>query len=280
MFKNLFAIVLAALCFAACTSKKNTEATEESAEQAKVLVLYYSQTGATKTVAEEIQAQLGADIEAIEVENPYDGDFQQTIERCQKETESGELPQVKELKSNIEDYDIIFLGYPIWFGTYAKPIEALVKNVAFEGKKIVPFCTFGSGGLQASAEALKAALPKAEVMEGYGVRTVRVAAAPAELNRFLIEWGYKEGEIESLPAFMEEKPCTDEEVEIFNQACGDYQFPLGTPVTVAVRETSTSIDYLYTATSAGQNGEETSSKIYVTVAKEEGAKPEFTQVVR
>lgn len=279
MIKNFVIMILAALGFAACTTSPKTNEAEEN-DAKKVLVLYYSQTGVTKSVAEEIQAQLGADIEAIEVEEAYDGDFNATIERCQKETAEGILPTVKDIKANLDEYDVVFLGYPIWFGTYAKPIEALVKKIDFAGKKIVPFCTFGSGGLQASTQALKSALPKAEVAEGYGVRTVRVDAAKEELNRFLIEWGYKEGEVEALPAFMEEKPCTDEEVKIFDEACGDYQYPLGTPVTVAVRETETSTDYLYTASSKGQDGSESTSKIYVTVKKAEGSKAEFTMVER
>ncbi len=194
---------------------------------------------------------------------------------------SGETPALKPIKANIADYDTIFIGYPIWFGTYAMPIAALVKAEQFEGKTIVPFCTFGSGGLQSSTNDLKTALPKANIVEGYGVRGIRLDAVPDEVNRFLIEWGHKEGEIEALPAFMEEKPVTDTEKEIFNQACSDYQFPLGTPVTVATRETSSSTDFLFTATSKGQQGEDQTSHIYVTVSKNEpNAKPVFTQVVR
>lgn len=275
---NKFATMMcAALGLVACTTQKKAE---ETAHQQKVLVLYYSQAGATKAVAEEIKTQLNADIEAIELDVPYSGDYMQTIERCRKEMEAGEAPTIKPLKSNISDYDCIFLGYPVWFGTYAQPIAGLVKAQSFEGKNIVTFCTFGSGGLQASTNDLKAVLPNATITEGYGVRTARVASAAEELNRFLIERGYKEGEIEMLPAFMEHKPVTDADIDVFNQACGDYQFPLGTPIDVAIRETANSTDYEYTVKSAGQNGEEATVTIYVTTSKAEGAKPEFTQVVR
>ena len=65
---------------------------------------------------------------------------------------------------NLSDYDVIFLGYPIWFGTYAMPIATLVKEQDFAGKTIVPFCTFGSGGLNTSTDALTKALPKAKVV--------------------------------------------------------------------------------------------------------------------
>lgn len=273
--KKYLALMMAACTLASCGSKK----AEETANS-KTLVLYYSQTGATQSVAEEIQKQLGADIEAIDVENPYTGDFNATIARCQEEMQKGELPTLKPIQSNLAAYDTIFLGYPVWFGTYAPPVSALLDAHDFEGKVVIPFCTFGSGGLQATVSSLKETLGKATVMDGYGVRNARIAKAPAEVERFLIEHNYKAGEVENLPAFMEHLPVSDADVDIFNQACGDYQFPLGTPVDVAIRECETSIDYEFTAMSRAQDGSETLTTIYVTVEKTEGAKPEFTMVVR
>ena len=265
----------------ACIATSCAQKQQKQEEQApKVLVLYYSQNGATQAVAEELQKQLGADMERIEAEEPYAGDFQATIQRSGQEREKGETPALKPLQSKIADYDVIFLGYPIWFGTYAMPIATLVKEQDFAGKTVVPFCTFGSGGLNTSSEALIKALPQANIQKGYGVRTARVAAAEKELNRFLIENGYKEGNVEALPEYSAQQAVTDEEKAIFDAACSDYQFPLGTPETVGKRETSESTDYQFTVKSKGQNGEESTSTIFVTVGKEEGAKPEFTEVVR
>ena len=246
----------------------------------KKLVLYYSQTGSTKAVAEELQKQVGADIESIEAVEPYSGDFQATIQRSGRERESGETPALKPLKSKIAEYDVIFLGYPIWFGTYAMPITTLVKENDFAGKTIVPFCTFGSGGLNTSSDALKKALPKANVQAGYGVRTARVPSAAKELDRFLKENGYKEGAVSKLPDYSEQQPVTEAEKTLFDSACSSYQVPLGTPVTVGKRTTDDSTDYKFTVKSRGMNGEEAITTIYVTVGKEEGAKPEFTEVVR
>ena len=246
----------------------------------KMLVLYYSETGTTKTVAEELQKQLNADIESIEAVEPYSGNFQETIQRGQREMQSGEWPAIKPIQKKIADYDIIFLGYPIWFGTYANPIVTLIKENDFAGKTIVPFCSFGSGGLNTSTDALKKALPKATIKEGYGVRTARVAAAPKELDRFLKENGYKEGTIAPLPDYSEQKPVSDEEKALFDAACSSYQFPLGTPETAGKRTTDDSIDYKFIVKSRGMDGSESTSTIYVTVGKEQGAKPEFTQVVR
>ena len=274
MKKLLLSLAMVAGLTTACTQQKAVEKTN------RLLVLYYSENGTTKAVAEELQKQLGADIEAIEAVEPYSGDFQATIERCNKERESGQTPALKALQSNIADYDTIYLGYPIWFGTYAMPIATLVKEQEFEGKTIIPFCSFGSGGLNTSTADLEKALPKAKILKGYGVRTARVASAAKELNRFLIENGYKEGSVEAWPEYSAQQPVTEEEKAIFDAACSDYQFPLGTPETVGKRETSESTDYQFTVKGKGMNGEETTSTIFVTVTKEEGAKPEFTEVVR
>ena len=239
----------------------------------KSLVLYYSQTGATEMVAQELQKMLGADIESIELENPYTGTYMETVQRAGKERESGELPALLPLKSDLSKYDVIYLGYPIWYGTYAVPVMSLVKEYDFAGKKIVTFCTFGSGGLEPAISDLKSALPNAEIAEnGFGIRNARINSAAKELSRFMIENKYVEGSIDALPDYSEMQPVTEEEVNIFNQACGDYQFPLGTPVAAGKRVTPEGADYIYEVESNGAK-----STIYVTV---ENGKPEFTRVVR
>ena len=228
-------------CFTACFAQK-------------ALVLYYSQTNNTKSVAEELQKQLGADIESVEADKP--------------------------LQSNLSKYDVIFLGYPIWSGTYATPIATLIKSNDFAGKTIVPFCTFGSGGLNTSSDALKQALPKATIKPGYGVRAARLASAAKELDRFLKENGYKKGTVKKLPDYSAQQPVTDADKAIFDAACSNYQFPLGTPETVGKRTTDDSTDYKYSVKSRGFDGKEGTTIIYVTVGKQAGAKPEFTEVVR
>ncbi len=270
-YKKVVSALAAMSVLVACGAKKQQDAT------VKYLVLYYSQTGTTKAVAEELQKALGADIDSITLENPYDGTYDETIERSRQERESGVTPALMPLNVNPDDYDVIFLGYPVWFGTYAVPVAGLLKEYDFAGKKVVPFCTFGSGGLESSAEDLRKALPEAEIADGYGVRTARMAAVPKELSRFLVENGYIDGEVETLPEYSEQQPVTDEEITIFDAACSDYRYPLGTPVTVGKRSTADGTDYVYTVKTGNNDGTAT---IYVTVGKEEYAKPEFTRIVR
>ena len=246
----------------------------------KKLVLYFSETQTTQKVALALQKQLSLPdkaVEAIELVQPYTGNMQETMQRAQREKE----PALKPLKAKIADYDIIFLGYPIWSGTYALPIASLLKQEDFAGKTVVPFCTFGSGGLESSTADLIKALPKATVKPGYGVRQLRVAAADKELDRFLKENGYIAGKVKALPAYSAQQPVTDAEKAIFDAACSNYQFPLGTPQTFGKRITDDSIDYEFKVKSRGfGGGGEQTSTIYVTMGKEAGAKPEFTRVVR
>ena len=272
----LLAAAMLAMAFASCGTKetKDTEGTE--IQETKTLVLYYSLTGTTESVAQELQKALNADMESIEMETPYTGSYEEVVKQVGKEREAGELPKLLPLNADLAQYDTIFLGYPIWYGTYARPISALVAENDFQDKTVVTFCTFGSGGLEAAIQDLRKALPKAQVAEtGFGIRNARVSSTAGELNRFLVENGYIEGNVEALPDYSEMRPVTEEEKQIFDAACGNYQFPLGTPVLAGKRGTPEGVDYIYQADNNG-----TPSTIYVTVGNAPDAKPEFTRVVR
>lgn len=267
-------LIIAAVAFlAVCCAKEKSP---------KVLVLYYSQNGGTKAVAEAIQSQLGADIEAIVPTIPYDGDFQATIERSRKELD-GESPEIEPIVADIKSYDVIFLGYPIWFGTYATPIETVLKEVDLSGKKVVPFCTFGSGGLDSSVQNLKEKLPDTEILPGYGVRAARIEAAPAEVERFLVAGGFIEGEGQQLGEFSETRDVTPEESALFDAAVGDYPMMSAKAEKVASRAIPEGLEYIFTAKDTPREGmpaEMAGRAMKVYVLAEDGKDPVFTQVVR
>lgn len=273
--KMMLALVAVAVAFASCNQKK--EAPQ------KALVLYYSQTSNTKTVAQEIANKLGADIEEIVPVKPYDGDFQATIERCNQEREQGIVPEINAIAANLDDYSTIFIGYPVWFGTYAPPVAAFLDKVDLSGKKIVPFCTFGSGGLDSSVKDLAKKQPNANILPGYGVRAARIAAVPKEVDQFLKAGGFIEGEFVQLEEFPEQHAVSEEEAAIFDAAVKDYPMIHAKASTVASRAIPEGTEYLFTAVDLPREdgpqmppgGE---MKVYVTV--EEGQAPVFTQVVR
>ena len=248
----------------------------------KMLIVYYSQTSNTKVVADEIQHLSGADVEVVIPVNPYSGTYQETIERSAKEREEGILPEIEPLKANLADYDVIFLGYPIWFGTYAPPIATLLSKIDLNGKKVVPFCTFGSGGLESSVNDLKAKFPNAEILEGYGVRAARLDAVPYEVDQFLKANGFIEGEFVKLPEFSEPKPVTEEESAIFDKAVEGYRMLNAKASEVALRDIPNGKEYIFTAINTprpdGPQMPASEIKVYVTV--QDGQEPVFTKVVR
>lgn len=262
---------VAVLAAAACGTKK--------ADAPKVLVLYYSQTANTKAVAERIAEALDADIEVVEAVVPYDGTYQETIERCNKERAAGVLPEVKPLKANLSKYDLIFLGYPIWYGEIALPMASMLTEIDLSGKKVVPFCSFGSGGLESGVAELADLQPGAEILPGYGVRAARVDAIPAEVDRFLKAGGFLEGEFFQPAAFPQAHPVSADERAIFDAAVSTYPMLQGIEaVSTASRALPDGTEYEFTAIGASTEGIPQTMKIYVNVVGNEV--PVFTRVVR
>ena len=278
---NILALSLIMLTsFGSCSGTKERKDADEEGKNPKTLVLYYSQTGTTRAVAEELRKELGVDIDSIVAVEPYGVDYDATIERWKKEKEDSVKVAIKPLNVNVNDYDTIFLGYPIWGGTFASPVATFLADNSLEGKTVVTFATFGSGGLESSTKDVAAAQPGANVLEGYGVRAARIEKAPLEINRFLIENGYKKGTVEPLPPFGESKAVNEGDKAIFQEACGNYKFPLGTPVAVAMREYDGIKEYRFDVESQSPDGNKGKSTIYVVQSSEPGSTPEFTRVIR
>ena len=287
LLKLMMLAAVALMAVVSCTPKKGTS----KKEAPKVLVLYYSLTSNTQTVAQEIATRLNADIEEIALVEPYDTAFQATIDRCKADREKGILPEIKPLKSNVADYDWVFIGYPIWFGTYAPPIASLLEKVDLSDKWVVPFCTFGSGGLESSAKDLAEKQPNAKILPGYGVRAARMAAMPKELEQFLKLYAplmdkFKTTNASSpfVPAdFPEQHPVSADEAAIFDAAVNGYPMLNAKAKTVASRTALDGTEYLFTAMDMPRENKPDmppASEIQVYVLVEKGKAPEFTRVVR
>ncbi len=271
-------LTVVTLTAVSCGSKKETP----KEEAPKMLVLYYSQTGNTKAVAVELANKLGADIEEITMVDPYDPDFQATIDRCKKDQEQGILPEIQPVKADIANYDVIFLGFPVWFGTYAPPVTTFLNSADFSGKKIVPFCTFGSGGLESSVKDLAVAEPGAEILPGYGVRAARLEAMPQEVDNFLKTNGFLEGEYVQLADFPAQHEASADEAAIFDAVVDGYPMIHAKAKTVASRELPDGTEYLFTAVNLPREDKPNMStdeiQVYVTVEKAKA--PVFTKVIR
>ena len=253
----------------------------QKAAEGGSLVLYYSQNGTTARVAHILADRLGADTLAFDVTPSYGHDYQTTINRCLSEMPDSVWAELLPLHVDVASYDTIWLGYPVWFGTYARPVGSLLRSVKFAGKVVIPFCTFGSGGLESSVADLRRALPDAEVHDGYGIRAARIDAAGTEVVRFLIDNGYIEGERQILPEYTEQQDMTDSDSVIFQQACGSYPMPLGTPVSVGRRVLEDRVELLYRSVMQSRDNQDPDTAlVYVSVPMASDAAPEFTRVVR
>lgn len=128
-------------------------------QESKVLVAYFSATGNTEKVAEHIAKGLNADLYEIVPEEPYtDADLNYNDNNSRTTIEMNDPDARPAITGNVEDmdqYNIIFIGYPIWWGEAPRIISTFIESYDFSGKTIVPFCTSGSSSIGSSAESLE-----------------------------------------------------------------------------------------------------------------------------
>lgn len=137
--------------------------------ESKVLVVYFSCTGTTEGIAELIAENTAGALYEIIAEDPYtpeDLDYYSGGRADQEQADPSFRPAISGKAEGMTDYDIIFLGYPIWHGQAPRIISTFLEQYDFAGKTIVPFCTSGSSGIGSSATALHALAPAANWLEG------------------------------------------------------------------------------------------------------------------
>lgn len=153
------------------SSETNTENTANpDVQEHKILVACFSATGTTKGAAEHIANGLNADIYEIVPEEPYtdaDLDYNDNNSRTTIEMNDPDArPAISGSVENMEQYDIVFIGYPIWWGEAPRIVNTFVESYDFSGKTIVPFCTSGGSGMGSSAENLEQLTNGAQWLSG------------------------------------------------------------------------------------------------------------------
>ena len=165
------------------TSPEPTQQPSESGSNA--LVVYFSATGNTKALAEKIAAAADADLYEIVPEDPYTSeDLNYSDDNCRANQEMNDetaRPAISGSIENLADYDTIFIGYPIWWGTMPRIINTFLDTYDLSGKTVMPFCTSGSSGISSSVSAIRSICPDANVTEGF-----RGTASTTEAQ--ILEW--------------------------------------------------------------------------------------------
>lgn len=134
----------------------------------KILIAYYSHSGNTAKIAKQIQKHTGGDIFEIKTKDEYPSKYNDLLNQAKKEISDGYKPALISKVTNIEDYDIIFVGSPNWWSTIAPAVASFLSEYGFSGKTIVPFCTHGGGGVSRCFDDMKKLRPDAKFSEGKG----------------------------------------------------------------------------------------------------------------
>lgn len=155
-------------------------------EQRKTLIVYFSHTGNTRTVAHQIQSVAGGDMLELQTVHPYPTEHKRTVQQAEQEREKAIHPLLATQPSTtIADYDVIFVGYPIWAYSMPMVLHSFFDHFSFPGKTLVPFNTHMGSGLADGPKQIARRCPQATVLEGLAVRGSRAAGAEQEVRQWL-----------------------------------------------------------------------------------------------
>lgn len=158
----------------------------------KVLIAYFSWGGNTEGVAEEIQSQTGADLFEITLVNPYSTDYNTVLDEAQRDQNKQARPELATHVENMEEYDIILLGYPNWWASIPMPIASFLEEYDFSGKTIIPFCSHGGGRFGQSLTAIAKLVPDSTMGEALAVHYSGGSSLPDDVTDWLVTNGILE----------------------------------------------------------------------------------------
>lgn len=167
MRKSIIAVLSLILAITMSTSTWASAATATAAADGnRVLVAYFSKTGTTQSAAEVISRETGGDLLHIETVQPYPSSYQETLDIASAELAANARPALSTRVENMADYDVIFIGYPIWYGTAPMAVATFLESYDLQGKTIVPFCTSGGSSISGSISLIRSAATGATVVNG------------------------------------------------------------------------------------------------------------------
>ena len=205
--KSIIAAVFALLMAAGCngqnrvetfpeTSKQDNKSSKNQANMSKSIVIFFShagdnysvgniEVGNTKIVANYISEITGADQFEI-VTHKYDGmAYTPLINLAKEEANNGELPPYEGTAPDLSQYDTVFIGGPVWWGTYPQVLFTLFKDINLDGKTVIPFTTHEGSGLASCASDVRRAFPKAKVTGEFSIYGHEVRSGRAKVEKWL-----------------------------------------------------------------------------------------------
>jgi len=160
-----------------------------AAAQHKVLIAYYSRTGTTREVASQIAQSVGGDLFELKTAHSYPEEYRATTHQAKKERETNFRPQLTAEVHHADSYDVVFIGYPNWWGTLPMAFFSFLERYRFAGKTIVPFCTHEGSGLGRGVSDIRSLCPNATILEGIALRGGGIEKVSSDsAHRELAQW--------------------------------------------------------------------------------------------
>ncbi len=195
--KRIITTVLALLMVTGCNAQNKQEVKSSNKNtMSKSIVIFFShagdnysvgniEVGNTKIVADYITEIKGADQFEI-VTHKYDGmAYMPLIELAKEEANKGELPPYEGTAPDLSQYDTVFIGGPVWWGTYPQVMFTLFKDINLDGKTVIPFTTHEGSGLASCVSDVKKAFPKAKVTGEFSIYGHEVRTGKAKVEKWL-----------------------------------------------------------------------------------------------
>lgn len=199
--KKILSLVLlsfAAFCTACAGNSSKTDVSPQDFTGKKVLVTYFSRTGEnyavgnikkgnTHIIAEMIAAETAGTLFEIKTVKPYPTEYRACTDIAKKEKESNARPTLQ-ADTKVEDYDVIFIGYPNWWGDMPMAVYTFIEKHKWQGKTVIPFCTHEGSGLSSTESSLKTTCAGAEVLKGLAVRGSVAQNSQEQAKRSVSAW--------------------------------------------------------------------------------------------
>lgn len=203
--KSCLAAIVALLTMS-CTASANQSTMNNQDETSmdkngKTLVVFFShagenysvgniEVGNTKVVADYISEMTGADQFEIVADKDYDMPYMQLIEVAKQEANNNELPPMMGKLENVDQYDTVFIGGPVWWGTYPQVMFTFFRDYDLNGKTLIPFTTHEGSGLASCVEDVKEAYPNADVKPGFAIYGHEVRSGRNKVGKWLKNLGF------------------------------------------------------------------------------------------
>lgn len=150
-------------------SNTNQNSGTSQYENSKILIAYFSWSGNTENAAKMIQEKTGAELFELELVKPYSSNYNTVLDEAQRDMNSNVRPEIKNKVENMEQYDVVMIGYPNWWATIPMPIATFLEEYDFSGKTIIPFCSHGGGEFGQSITDIAKLAPNSRIGEGLSI---------------------------------------------------------------------------------------------------------------